>query len=93
MKHLKTVSDRNRIEAGTRKTEENLAEIEYSNAEETSIDAFKRIRLNKWASDTREGQLISHLGLTHPDLTGIGSVDALDSPSQDHPEVSQILFF
>ena len=35
--------------------EEELAEIEHSDSEETSIDAFKRIRFDKWASDIRKG--------------------------------------
>ena len=50
------MADRNRNEVRTRKLEEELAEIEHSDSEETSIDAFKRIRFDKWASDIRKGQ-------------------------------------
>ena len=44
------MADRNRNEAGTRKTEEVLAEIEHSDTVKTSIDAFKLIRFDKWVS-------------------------------------------
>ena len=44
------MADRNRDEARIFETEEELAEIEHSDSEESSIDAFKRIIFDKWAS-------------------------------------------
>ena len=46
----------NRHEARRRKTGERIGEVEHSDSEETSIDAFKRIRFDSWASDRRKGQ-------------------------------------
>ena len=68
-------------------TEEESAEIEHSDSEESSIDAFKRIRFDKWASDMRKAQdkLYEYMGYLY-------RMDALGPPSQEHPVVSQILF-
>ncbi|KAK0506962.1 hypothetical protein JMJ35_010662 [Cladonia borealis] len=83
-KHVKTLSDRNRNEARIRKTEEELAEIEHSDSEETSIDAFKRIRFNKWASDIRKGQEKLDEHMIDPYATQEYTVDALGPPSQEN---------
>ena len=72
--------------------EEELAETKHSDSEETSIDAFKRIRFDKWVSDIRKGQEKLYEHLIYPDLTQEGRVDALGPPSQDHPMVSQNFF-
>ena len=68
--------------------EEEEAEIEHSDSEETSIDAFKRIRFDTWASDMRKGQekLYEH-------MIDLYRVDALGPPSQEYPVVSQIFCF
>ena len=50
------MADQNRNKARISETEEGSAEIKYSDSEESSIDAFKRIRFDKWASDIRKGQ-------------------------------------
>ena len=80
--------DRDSDEAKTRNIEEELAEIEYSDSEETSIDALKRIRFDKWASDMRKRQdeLYEHMKYQC-------GVKDLGPPSQDHPMVSRISFF
>ena len=92
MKRVKTLADRNRNEAITRKTEEEVAKIEDSDSEETSIDAFKRIRFDKWASEIRKGQEKLYEHMIHAHAAQIGRVDALGPPSQDHPVVSQTFF-
>ena len=80
------LADRNCDEARISETEEGSAEIEYSDSEESSIDAFKRIRFDKWASDIRKGQDKLYEYLRYP-----YRVDAIGPPGQEYL-VSQIFF-
>ena len=79
--------DRIHNAARTSDIEEELTEIEHSYSEGTSIDAFKRIRFDKWASDTRKEQENMYQSMI--DLHRIEALDRL----QKYPIVSQIFCF